>query len=58
MSPPPLLTGHDLIDHGLDPGPLFKKLLDAVRQAQRNGSVRTQGEALELVDRLLREWKE
>jgi poly(A) polymerase len=53
LNPPPVLTGHDLTRHGLEPGPLFKRLLDAVREAQLEGTVTTLKQALELVDRLL-----
>src|SRR5205823_305864 len=38
LNPPPLLTGHDLQRHGLKPGPDFKWLLDAVREAQLEGT--------------------
>jgi poly(A) polymerase len=55
LNPPPLLTGHDLARHGLKPGPLFKELLDAVREAQLEGNVKTRKEGLDLVDRLLAE---
>jgi poly(A) polymerase len=55
LNPPPLLTGHDLTRHGLEPGPLFKKLLDAVREAQLDGTIKTLPQAWDLVDRLLRE---
>src|SRR3954452_16010745 len=50
LNPPPLLTGHDLTRHGLEPGPHFKQLLDAVREAQLDGAIKTPREALELVD--------
>jgi poly(A) polymerase len=53
LNPPPLVTGHDLAKHGLEPGPLFKHLLDAVREAQLDGAVKTPKQALELVDELL-----
>lgn len=53
LDPPPLLTGHDLARRGLKPGPLFKQLLDAVREAQLDGTIRTAAEAWELVERLL-----
>jgi poly(A) polymerase len=53
LNPPPLLTGHDLARGGLEPGPLFKRLLDALREAQLEGTVKTAKEARELVDRLL-----
>jgi poly(A) polymerase len=57
LNPPPLITGHDLTRHGLEPGPLFKRLLDAVREAQLDGTITTPKEALEMVDRLLGEWR-
>jgi poly(A) polymerase len=53
LNPPPLLTGHDLSRHGLKPGPLFKRLLEAVREAQLDCAVTTTKQALELVDRLV-----
>jgi poly(A) polymerase len=56
LNPPALLTGHDLQREGLEPGPLFKRLLDAVREAQLDGTIRTPQQALDLVRRLLREW--
>jgi poly(A) polymerase len=53
LNPPPFLTGHDLTRMGLEPGPQFKRLLDAVREAQLDGSIKNVREARELVDRLL-----
>lgn len=52
LDPPPLLTGEDLKELGLEPGPLYKKLLDAVREAQLEGTITTREGALELVKRL------
>jgi poly(A) polymerase len=53
LNPPPLLTGHDLARGGLQPGPVYKRLLDAVREAQLEGTVRTTKDARDLVERLL-----
>ena len=53
LDPEPLITGQDLIGMGLEPGPAFKRLLDAVREAQLEGAVRTAPEARDLVRRLL-----
>ena len=53
LNPAPLLTGHDLTRRGLEPGPKFKVLLDAVREAQLDGTVKTQPQAWELIERLL-----
>jgi poly(A) polymerase/tRNA nucleotidyltransferase (CCA-adding enzyme) len=51
---PSLLTGHDLLrDFGLPPGPQIGELLEAVREAQAVGEVRTRDEAMGLVRTLL-----
>jgi putative nucleotidyltransferase with HDIG domain len=55
LNPKPLLTGHDLTRRNLQPGPKFKELLDALREAQLDGTVRTQAEAWALIDQLLAE---
>ncbi len=52
LDPAAVLTGHDLIRVGLQPGPEFKRLLDAVREAQLEGTVRNAAEAWELVAKL------
>lgn len=56
LNPPPLLGGHDLTRLGVKPGPVFKRLLDAVREAQLDGTVKAREQAVELVRRLLVEW--
>src|SRR5262249_25236769 len=50
-----LITGEDLIQMGLERGPLFKEMLDRVREAQLDGQISTRDEAMKLVERLLRE---
>jgi poly(A) polymerase len=55
LDPPPLITGHDLTRMGLEPGPMFKQLLDAAREAQLDGSVKNAREAREMVERLLKD---
>jgi putative nucleotidyltransferase with HDIG domain len=52
LNPEALISGHDLTRHGLSPGPEYKRLLDAVREAQLEGTVKTAKQALELVDQL------
>jgi poly(A) polymerase len=54
INPPPLLTGHDLVRHGLKPGPRFKVLMDQVRELQLDGRIRSKREALEWVEQQLR----
>jgi poly(A) polymerase len=58
LNPRPLVTGDDLMQLGIPPGPLYKQLLDAVREAQLDGTIKTKAEALEMVRRLLEEWGE
>jgi len=53
LNPPPLLTGEDLIAMGLKPGPEFKRILEAVREAQLEGMVKTKEEAIEMARKLM-----
>lgn len=39
LRPDPLLIGDDLIEMGLDPGPAFRSILDAVYDAQLEGEI-------------------
>jgi tRNA nucleotidyltransferase/poly(A) polymerase len=49
--PPPLVRGNDLIALGLDPGPKFGEILEAVETQQLEGNLQTREEALEWVRR-------
>jgi tRNA nucleotidyltransferase/poly(A) polymerase len=53
LNPQPLLTGNDLKSSGLRPGPAFKSLLVAVRDAQLEGRIATKREALEYAAMIL-----
>ena len=52
LNPPPLITGQDLIEMDLKPGPVFKEILDTVRDGQLDGVIQTKAEAMELARRL------
>jgi poly(A) polymerase len=52
LNPPPLLTGDDLIALGWKPGPQFREVLEAVRDAQLNGEVTTPEAAQALAERV------
>ncbi|MBN1382845.1 MAG: CCA tRNA nucleotidyltransferase [Deltaproteobacteria bacterium] len=45
LHPPRLLTGHDLIDMGFPPGPVFKEILSGLEDAQLEGDISTREEA-------------
>jgi len=49
VRPRPLLTGHDLIRAGHKPGPELKAILAAVEDAQLEGHLHTQEQAMEFV---------
>jgi poly(A) polymerase len=55
LKPPPLITGRDLIELGFEPGPLFKRILSAVEEAQLNGEIETAEQALEMAVRIASE---
>jgi len=49
VRPPRLLTGEDLIALGFRPGPLFRKILDAIEEGQLNGALNSRESALKFV---------
>jgi poly(A) polymerase len=53
INPTPLINGHDLVRHGLQPSPRFAGLLQELRDAQLEGTIRNKREALDWVDRQL-----
>jgi poly(A) polymerase len=53
LRPPRLINGHDLINAGYHPGPMFKRALALVEDLQLEGRVRTRQEALDELRRRL-----
>lgn len=53
-APDPILMGRHLIELGITPGPVFKRLLDAVYELQLDGNVTTLDEAISELRRLKR----
>ncbi|MGH9524008.1 MAG: CCA tRNA nucleotidyltransferase [Terriglobales bacterium] len=49
IRPRPLLTGHDLIELGHQPGPRFREILAAIEDLQLEGRLKSREEALEFV---------
>jgi poly(A) polymerase len=52
LIPPPLVTGRDLIKLGLQPGPRFKEILEAIQTEQLEGRITCREDALELLRKL------
>ena len=50
LKPAPLITGHDLIERGYKPGPLFSEILHAVEDAQLEGTLQSPEDAIRLVE--------
>jgi poly(A) polymerase len=51
-APPPLITGDDLANAGMRPGPVFRQILDAVYDAQLEGKLATKEQAMEMARRV------
>jgi len=49
LNPPSLITGEDLKALKIPPGPVYREMLDAVRDEQLNGKMVTREEAVEFV---------
>jgi hypothetical protein len=54
LNPPPLLDGDKLRAAGVSPGPIYKRLLNEVRDAQLDGAIHTPDEALELAQSIIK----
>lgn len=52
LNPLPLINGNDLRDAGLPPGPVYKKIIEAVRDAQLEKRVVSTEQALDLARQL------
>lgn len=50
IRPAPLLTGNDLIESGWKPGPQFRVMLQAIEDAQLDGSLHTKEEAMSFLE--------
>ncbi|PIE34950.1 phosphohydrolase [candidate division KSB3 bacterium] len=52
IRPPQLLSGKDLIALDIQPGPIFKQILEYIEDAQLEGIVATKQQAIELVEEI------
>ena len=55
INPPELVTGRDLVQLGHQPGPAFRIWLEAIRDAQLNGTIITREDALDLLSTLVQQ---
>ena len=53
LSGPPLLTGHDLEKIGLEPGPIYGRILEGIEQARVAGEIDDRQQAVLWVDNFL-----
>jgi hypothetical protein len=53
LSGPPLLSGHDLKEMGLEPGPLYSRILDGIEQARVAGEIDERQQAVLWVEEFL-----
>jgi len=52
LDPPPLITGEDLKQIGLPPGPAYRQILEAIRDEQLEGKIGSKAEALQRIKEL------
>jgi len=52
LNPSPLIDGDDLVRKGFRPGPVFARILTAIRDAQLEGDVSTVEQAMDMADQL------
>jgi len=57
IAPPPLVTGEDLIEMGLEPGPRFKEILEKLYDEQLNKQLNSRGQALEKLHNFINDSK-
>ncbi len=50
LNPPPLITGNDLAGMGIEAGPAFRSILQAIRNAQLDKKISTPEEAIRMAD--------
>lgn len=55
LNPPPLITGNDLRSLGIPRGPIYREILDAVRDEQLEGRLQSRDEALQWVQSRLQQ---
>ena len=56
LDPPPLATGNDLRACGIPPGPLYKILLQRIRDEQLDGRLHSKADAQALAGRIVRDY--
>ena len=52
------MTGRDLIEMGYKPGPIFKRILDAVREEQLENRLTSREEGIEWIRKRSEEWQQ
>jgi tRNA nucleotidyltransferase/poly(A) polymerase len=55
LNPKPLITGDDLVAVGIAPGPIFRTILETVRDAQLEGHLTSRDAALQLAREMVRQ---
>lgn len=53
LDPQPFVTGRDLIESGIRPGPAFKQILQSIRDSQLDGEISSRDQALKRVGELI-----
>jgi poly(A) polymerase len=49
-----LITGYDLMEKGLKPGPIYKAVLQEIEELRAEGKIRSREEALAILDEIIK----
>jgi len=55
--PPKLITGYDIMERGIEPSPIYKKILQEIEDLRAEGIIKTREEALKYLDKIIEKYK-
>ncbi len=58
QKPQRLITGYDIMERGLEPSPIYKKILQEIEDLRAEGIIKTREEALKMLDEIIKKYKE
>ncbi|MCS7245361.1 MAG: HD domain-containing protein [candidate division WOR-3 bacterium] len=56
--PPRLVTGYDIMERGISPSPIYKKILQEIEDLVVEGVIKTREQALSVLDEIIKKYKE
>jgi len=54
--PPRLITGYDIMERGVKPGPVYKKILQEIEELRAEGVIKDREDALKILDDIIKKY--